>query len=82
MSRASGVIHGVVIRNHGTVLRHLALKTRSAFALSSHQKMANAYDEGFFDDMLTPYLGLTRDNNVRKEDTSHGEACKIKTRIQ
>src|SRR5919198_3698517 len=27
-------------------------------ASSSHQKLAKAYDDGFFDDLLTPYLGL------------------------
>ncbi len=39
--------------------------------------MAKAYEEGFFDDMLTPYLGLTRDNNVRK-DTSMEKLSKLK----
>jgi acetyl-CoA C-acetyltransferase len=50
---------------------------QDAFALSSHQKMSKAYDEGFFDDMLTSYLGLTRDNNVRK-DTSMEKLAKLK----
>lgn len=50
---------------------------QDAFALSSHKKMAKAYDEGFFDDMLTPYLGLTRDNNLRK-DTSMEKLAKLK----
>jgi len=50
---------------------------QDAFALLSHQKMSKAYDEGFFDDMLTPYLGLTRDNNVRK-DTSMEKLAKLK----
>ena len=34
-------------------------------ALESHQKMAAAYAEGWHDDLLTPFLGLTRDNNLR-----------------
>ncbi|MEU8259522.1 acetyl-CoA C-acetyltransferase [Micromonospora sp. NPDC048999] len=38
-------------------------------ALRSHQRLAAAYDRGFFDDLLTPYLGLTRDQNLRP-DTS------------
>ncbi|GAB4056124.1 acetyl-CoA C-acetyltransferase [Catellatospora paridis] len=38
-------------------------------ALDSHRKLAAAYDAGFFDDLLTPYLGLTRDQNLRP-DTS------------
>ena len=55
----------------------ISREEQDAFALSSHQKMAKAYDEGFFDDMLTPYLGLTRDNNVRK-DTSLEKLAKLK----
>jgi acetyl-CoA C-acetyltransferase len=38
-------------------------------ALASHQRLAAAYERGFFDDLLTPYLGLTRDQNLRP-DTS------------
>jgi acetyl-CoA C-acetyltransferase len=36
-------------------------------AVESHQRLAAAYDRGFFDDLLTPYLGLTRDGNLRPE---------------
>src|SRR5262249_48629516 len=28
-----------------------------------------AYDRGFFDDLVTPYLGLTRDDNLRPGST-------------
>ncbi len=35
----------------------------------SHHRLAAAYDAGFFDDLVTPYLGVTRDNNLRP-DTS------------
>ncbi|MEU4619903.1 acetyl-CoA C-acetyltransferase [Actinoplanes sp. NPDC023801] len=38
-------------------------------ALTSHQRLAAAYDSGFFDDLLTPYLGLTRDQNLRPDST-------------
>lgn len=38
-------------------------------ALASHQRLAAAYDAGFFDDLVTPYRGLTRDANLRP-DTS------------
>ncbi|MCO5229748.1 MAG: acetyl-CoA C-acetyltransferase [Chitinophagales bacterium] len=36
-------------------------------AFESHKKMAAAYEEGFFDDMITPFKGLTRDNNLRPD---------------
>lgn len=38
-------------------------------ALDSHQRLAAAYQRGFFDDLVTPFLGLTRDQNLRL-DTS------------
>ncbi|NLG47859.1 acetyl-CoA C-acetyltransferase [Gordonia sp. (in: high G+C Gram-positive bacteria)] len=34
-------------------------------AAASHQKMGAAYDRGFFDDLITPFMGLTRDENLR-----------------
>jgi len=39
-------------------------------AAASHQKMAAAYNRGFFDDLVTPYLGLTRDENLRPGSTA------------
>ncbi|GAB3865787.1 hypothetical protein GCM10027610_116580 [Dactylosporangium cerinum] len=38
-------------------------------AFASHQHLAAAYERGFFDDLVTPYLGLQRDQNLRA-DTS------------
>ncbi|CAK9891458.1 MULTISPECIES: acetyl-CoA C-acetyltransferase [Pseudomonas] len=38
-------------------------------ALRSHQNMAAAFSEGWHDDLLTPFLGLTRDNNLRPDLT-------------
>src|SRR3954468_13196582 len=32
-------------------------------AATSHQNLAAAYERGFFDDLMTPYLGLERDQN-------------------
>jgi acetyl-CoA C-acetyltransferase len=39
-------------------------------AATSHQRMAKAYEDGFFDDLVTPYLGLERDNNLRPDSTA------------
>lgn len=47
------------------------------FALQSHVKMAKAYDEGFYTDMLTPFMGLEQDNNLRR-DTSIEKLAKLK----
>jgi acetyl-CoA C-acetyltransferase len=38
-------------------------------ALESHLKAAKAYDNGFFADMIVPYSGLDRDNNLRPDST-------------
>lgn len=46
-------------------------------ALTSHRRLAGAYDRGFFDDLVTPYLGLTRDENLR-EDTSVEKLAALK----
>ncbi|HVL01681.1 MAG TPA: acetyl-CoA C-acetyltransferase [Dongiaceae bacterium] len=34
-------------------------------AFASHTNMAAAYERGFFKDMITPFMGLDRDNNLR-----------------
>jgi acetyl-CoA C-acetyltransferase len=36
-------------------------------AVASHRNMADAYDRGFFDDLVTPFLGLYRDDNLRPD---------------
>jgi len=47
----------------------ISRREQDEWALESHRKLAAAYDRGFFDDLVTPYLGLTRDENLRP-DTS------------
>nr|WP_314480024.1 acetyl-CoA C-acetyltransferase [uncultured Pseudomonas sp.] len=37
--------------------------------LRSHQRLARAYEEGWQDDLITPFLSLTRDNNLRPDLT-------------
>ena len=39
-------------------------------AAASHRNMAAAYDRGFFDDLVTPFLGLYRDNNLRPDSSA------------
>ncbi|QIO05705.1 acetyl-CoA C-acetyltransferase [Acinetobacter shaoyimingii] len=47
----------------------ISREAQDELAASSHQKMAKAYEEGFFDDLITPFLGLERDNNLRADST-------------
>ena len=46
-------------------------------AVASHVHMAAAYERGFFDGLVTPYLGLERDQNLRP-DSSLEKLAKLK----
>ena len=35
--------------------------------VASHRNLAAAYERGFLDDLITPYLGLERDQNLRPD---------------
>ncbi|MCV2395296.1 acetyl-CoA C-acetyltransferase [Actinotalea sp. M2MS4P-6] len=47
----------------------ISREEQDELALASHQRLAAAYDAGFFDDLVTPYRRLVRDANLRP-DTS------------
>jgi acetyl-CoA C-acetyltransferase len=54
--------------------------TRAAqdeLAARSHRNLAAAYERGFLEDLLTPYLGLERDQNLRP-DSSAEKLAKLK----
>ena len=38
-------------------------------AMESHQKAARAYNEGWFDDLVMPWGGVSRDNNIRADSS-------------
>lgn len=42
---------------------------QDALAAASHQNLARAWDEGFFADLVTPFLGVTRDTTLRPDTT-------------
>jgi|SRR5690554_1751754 len=44
-------------------------EAQDELALASHERLAAAYDDGFFDDLMTPYRGLVRDENLRADTT-------------
>lgn len=52
-------------------------EAQDELALASHHNLAAAYDRGFFDDLLTGFHGLSRDNNLRP-DTSMEKLAKLK----
>ncbi|REF32166.1 acetyl-CoA C-acetyltransferase [Calidifontibacter indicus] len=44
-------------------------EAQDELAVASHHNLAAAYDRGFFDDLVTPYLGLTKDQNLRPDSS-------------
>jgi acetyl-CoA C-acetyltransferase len=57
--------HQAITTKHWGILR----EEQDELAARSHQNLAAAYDRGFFDDLVTPYLGLERDQNLRADST-------------
>jgi acetyl-CoA C-acetyltransferase len=51
--------------------------SQDELAVSSHRNLASAYERGFLDDLVTPYLGLERDQNLRP-DSSLDKLAKLK----
>jgi acetyl-CoA C-acetyltransferase len=42
-------------------------EAQDELAVASHRKLAAAYERGFMDDLVSPYLGLERDQNLRPD---------------
>ncbi|QNK52749.1 acetyl-CoA C-acetyltransferase [Dermacoccus sp. PAMC28757] len=64
---------GLTMGDHMAITAEKWGVTREAqdeLAAASHQNMAAAYDRGFFDDLITPFLGLSKDNNLRPDSTA------------
>jgi acetyl-CoA C-acetyltransferase len=55
----------------------ISREAQDELTVASHQGLAAAYERGFFEDLVTPYLGLERDQNLRA-DTSTDKLAKLK----
>jgi acetyl-CoA C-acetyltransferase len=44
-------------------------QAQDELAIRSHDNLAAAYDRGFFDDLITPFMGLSKDGNLRPGST-------------
>ena len=55
----------------------ISREAQDELAVNSHKNLARAYEQGFMDDLITPYKGLTRDNNLRP-DSSLEKLAKLK----
>ncbi|MHC5264071.1 acetyl-CoA C-acetyltransferase [Streptomyces sp. UC4497] len=47
----------------------IAREAQDELAATSHQRLAAAYDRGFLDELVVPYRGLERDQNLRPGST-------------
>ncbi|PWF39127.1 acetyl-CoA C-acetyltransferase [Massilia glaciei] len=68
---------GKSMGEHAQITAHRFGITRFAqdeIALASHLNLAKAYEAGFFEDLVMPYHGLTRDNNLRPDASAEGMA--------
>ncbi|MBZ2168383.1 acetyl-CoA C-acetyltransferase [Marinobacter sp. F4216] len=63
---------GMSMGDHAQVTAHkwqIPREDQDQLAWESHQKLAKAYEENFFADLMTPLAGLAKDNNLRPDTT-------------
>jgi acetyl-CoA C-acetyltransferase len=63
---------GLAMGDHAAITAEkweIGREEQDELTVRSHQNLAAAYDRGFFDDLVTPYLGLTRDQNLRPDSS-------------
>ena len=56
---------------------NISREAQDALALASHVNGVKAYERGFFNDLIVPFNGLERDNNLRA-DTSLEKLARLK----
>lgn len=74
--RASGLSMGehceLMVKQWG-----ISREAQDALALASHRNGVAAYEDGFYDDLVVPFQGLSRDNNLRR-DTSMEQLARLR----
>jgi acetyl-CoA C-acetyltransferase len=48
---------------------NISREAQDELALASHRNAASAYDSGFFDELVQPWHGVARDNNMRADSS-------------
>ncbi len=48
---------------------HIGREAQDELAWQSHMMAAAAYEAGFYDDLVAPFMGVERDNNLRPDTT-------------
>ncbi|WP_236980236.1 MULTISPECIES: acetyl-CoA C-acetyltransferase [Mycobacterium] len=64
---------GLSMGEHAAITaKQLGIKRvdQDELAAASHRNMAAAYDRGFYDDLVSPFLGLYRDDNLRPDSSA------------
>jgi acetyl-CoA C-acetyltransferase len=63
---------GMSMGEHTAVMARewgITREEQDELAVTSHHRLAAAYDRGFEDDLVIPYLGLERDQNLRPDSS-------------
>ncbi|MGZ4172949.1 MAG: thiolase family protein, partial [Solirubrobacteraceae bacterium] len=71
---------GLSMGEHAAIMARewgIGREEQDELAVHSHHGLAAAYDSGFEDDLVVPYLGLERDQNLRS-DSSLEKLAKLK----
>jgi acetyl-CoA C-acetyltransferase len=71
---------GLSMGEHAAIMARewgIGREAQDELAVRSHRHLAAAYDTGFLDDLVMPYLGLERDQNLRP-DSSIEKLAKLK----
>ncbi len=61
---------GLSMGEHQAITTHewqISRQAQDELAVASHRNLAAGYDRGLFTDLVTPFLGLTRDSNLRPD---------------
>lgn len=58
-----------------TALWNISREAQDELALASHLNLAAAWERGFFDDLVTPYRRLTRDESLRPNSSADALAA-------
>jgi acetyl-CoA C-acetyltransferase len=63
---------GLSMGEHAAIMARewgVGREAQDELAMRSHRNLAAAYDTGFLEDLVTPYLGLERDQNLRADSS-------------
>jgi acetyl-CoA C-acetyltransferase len=60
---------------------HIPREEQDQLAFESHRKAAQAYEDGYMDDLIVPTAGVFRDNNIR-EDIDMAKLGALKTAFE